>query len=98
VQIEIYQHHDPRGQMGPHKLTLEYFFSKIRGPISIKIDANYPCIKGIQVCLDKGTDPHQMGDDNKNSNIGWPGHLKILFSRTKHPEKLKFTRKLPDRV
>jgi hypothetical protein len=47
-------------------------FPKTRWLISIKIDANYPCIKGIQVCLDKGTDPYQRGDDNKNANIGWP--------------------------
>jgi hypothetical protein len=47
--------------------------------------------KGIQVCLDKGTDTHQRGDNDKNANIGWPGHLKILFSRTNDPEKFKFT-------
>jgi hypothetical protein len=26
-------------------------------------------MKGIQVCLDKGTDPHQKGDNHKNANI-----------------------------
>jgi hypothetical protein len=72
-------------------ISLYWNFSpKTRRPISIKIHAKYPCIKGIQVCLDKGTDPHQRGDNNKNANIGWPGHLKI-FSRTNDPEKLKFT-------
>jgi hypothetical protein len=34
-------------------------FSKTNRPISIKLDANYPCMKAIQVCLDKGTDPHK---------------------------------------
>jgi hypothetical protein len=47
-------------------------------------------MKGNQVCLDNGTDPHQRGDNHKNANIGW-GHSKILFSRTNDPEKLKFT-------
>jgi hypothetical protein len=86
------------GQMGLqfgkkllHKLVLEkVFFSKTSRPISIKLDANYPCMKGIQVCLDKGTDTHQREDYHKNANIGW-GHLKILFSRTNDPEKLIFT-------
>jgi hypothetical protein len=45
-------------------------FSKTSWPISIKLDANYLCRKGIQVCLDKRTDPHQRGDDQKNANIG----------------------------
>jgi hypothetical protein len=26
--------------------------------------------EGIQVCLDKGTDPHQRGDNHKNANTG----------------------------
>jgi hypothetical protein len=26
--------------------------------LTIKLDAKYPCKKGIQVCIDKGTDPH----------------------------------------
>jgi hypothetical protein len=63
--------------------------------MSIKLDANYPCMKGIQVVvvfffLDKGTYPHQRGDNHKNANIGC-GYLKILFSRTNDPEKLKST-------
>jgi hypothetical protein len=47
-------------------------------------------MKGIQGCLNKGTDPNQRGDNQKNANIGW-NHLKILFSRTNDPEKLRFT-------
>jgi hypothetical protein len=47
-------------------------------------------MKGNQVSLDKGTDPHQRGDNHKNAKIGW-GHSQILFSRTNDPEKLKFT-------
>jgi hypothetical protein len=34
-------------------------------PISTKLDANFPCMKGIQACLNKGTDPqkckHRVG-------------------------------------
>jgi hypothetical protein len=73
-----------------HKFILEkIFFAKTSWPISIKLDVNYPCMKRIQVCLNKGTDPHQRGDNRKNANVGW-GHLKF-FSRTNDPEKLRFT-------
>jgi hypothetical protein len=64
-------------------------FSKTNRPISVKLDANYPYMNGIQVCLDKWTDPYQRRNSHKNANIGW-GHLKILFSRTNDPEKLRF--------
>jgi hypothetical protein len=55
----------PGSQMGPqlgktfklHKFILEKIFFRIGRPISIKLD--YPCMKGIQVCLVKGTVPHQ---------------------------------------
>jgi hypothetical protein len=47
-------------------------------------------VKAIQGCLDKGTDPHERGDNHKNANIG-KGHLKVLFSRTINLEKLRFT-------
>jgi hypothetical protein len=39
----------------------------------------------------KGIYLYQRGDNKKNANIGWPGDLKILFSRTNDPEKLKIT-------
>jgi hypothetical protein len=35
------------------------------------LDTNYPCMKGIQICLDKGTNPNQKGDNHKNANIAW---------------------------
>jgi hypothetical protein len=73
-----------------NKFMLKKIFSKTRRPISITLDVNYPCIKEIQVCLEKGTDPHKRGDNNKNANIGW-GNLKILFSRTNDSEKFRFT-------
>jgi hypothetical protein len=59
-------------------------------PILIKLDANHPFIKAIQVNSNKGPGPHQQEDNHKNANIGW-GHFKILSSRTNDPEKLKFT-------
>jgi hypothetical protein len=74
---------------------LEKIISKTNWPNSIEVDADYPYVKAIHVCLDKGTDPHQRGDNYKHANIG-KGHLKILFSRTNNLEKLRFTRKLPD--
>jgi hypothetical protein len=42
-----------------HKFILKKIFPETSRPISIKLNANFPFIKGIQVCLDKGTDPHQ---------------------------------------
>jgi hypothetical protein len=54
----------------------------------------YPWVKGIQVYLNKGPCPDHKGDNHKNVKLGW-GHLKV-FSRTKGPEKVKFTRKLSD--
>jgi hypothetical protein len=32
-----------------HKIILEKIFSKTTWSISVKLDANYPCIKGIQM-------------------------------------------------
>jgi hypothetical protein len=49
---------------------------KTSRPISIKLDANCPCMRGVQVCSNKGPGPHQKGDNHKNAIIGW-GCLKI---------------------
>jgi hypothetical protein len=46
--------------------------------------------KGNSSLLDKGTDPHQTGDNHNEANIGW-GHLKFLFSKTDDQEKLRFS-------
>jgi hypothetical protein len=66
-----------RGQIGPqlgktffNKLLLYKKLLQNQQAISVKLDANYPYMKAIQVCLDKGTDPHQRGDNHKNANIG----------------------------
>jgi hypothetical protein len=53
-------------------------------PNSIKLGTNYPWVKGIQVCSDKGPGLLQRGDNHKNVKMGW-GHLIIFFSRTIGP-------------
>jgi hypothetical protein len=53
-------------------------------PNSIKLGTNYPWVKGIQVCLNKGPGPLQRGNNHKNVKIWW-GHLKIFLSRTTGP-------------
>jgi hypothetical protein len=66
----------PRGQVSPQwgkpflhvfimEKPLEIFFRTSK-PISIKLDANHPCIKGIQVYTNKGPDTFQRGDICKN--------------------------------
>jgi hypothetical protein len=59
---------------------LKIFFRTSR-PNSIKLGTNYPWVKGIQVCSNKGPGPFQRGDNHENVNMGW-GHLKIFLSRT----------------
>jgi hypothetical protein len=49
-----------------------------------KVGTNYPWVKEIQVCSNKGPGPLQRGDNHKNVKIGW-GHLKIFFSITTVP-------------
>jgi hypothetical protein len=62
---------------------LKIFFSRTSRPNSIKLGSNYPWIKGIQVCTNKGPSPLQRGDNYKNVKMG-SGHLKF-FSRTTEP-------------
>jgi hypothetical protein len=70
-------------------------FSRTSQPKSIKLGTNYPFVKRIQVCSNKGSGPLQTGDNHRNVRKGW-GHLKILFLRTMKPEKLNFTWKYSD--
>jgi hypothetical protein len=60
------------------------FFFRTSWPNSIKLGTNYPWVKGIQVCSNKGPGPLQRGDNHKNVKMGW-GHLKIFSSRTTGP-------------
>jgi hypothetical protein len=54
---------------------------------SIKLNTNYPWVKGIQFCSNKGPGPFQRGDNHKNIKMGWD-HLNI-FSRTTGPSLTK---------
>jgi hypothetical protein len=56
------------------------FFSRTSGPKSIKLGTNYPWVKEIQVCSNKGPGPLQRGDNHKNLKME-VGNLNI-FSRT----------------
>jgi hypothetical protein len=54
-----------------HWKYLKIFFSRASWPNSIKLATHYPCVKGIQVCSNKGPDPLQKGDNYKNVKMGW---------------------------
>jgi hypothetical protein len=49
-----------------HKKYLKHFLSRTTGTISIKLGTNYPWIKGIKVCSNKGPNPFQREDNQKN--------------------------------
>jgi hypothetical protein len=66
------------------------FFSRTRWPISIKLDAYHPWVKGILNYSKQGPGPLQRGDNHKNAKMEW-GHLKILLSRIIEIEELIFT-------
>jgi hypothetical protein len=61
-----------------HREFLRIFFSRTNRPESIKLGTNYPWVKGIQVCSNKGPVPLQVGDNHKNVKMGW-GSFKNLF-------------------
>jgi hypothetical protein len=63
---------------------LKIFFFRTSKPNSIKLGANYPLVKGIQVYSNKGPGPCHRGDNHKNVKMGW-GHFRIFFSRTTGP-------------
>jgi hypothetical protein len=73
-----------------HKIFSKTSPLQIRKLHSIKLDTNYPWVKGIQVRLNKGSGPLQSGENYKNVKMGW-GHLNIFFSRITCPEKLKLS-------
>jgi hypothetical protein len=67
------------------KNLLKSFFSRISWQISIKLDTNHPCIKGIQVHMNRGPGYLQRGDNCKNRVVSF------FFSGNTKPEKLRFT-------
>jgi hypothetical protein len=52
-------------------------FSRTGRPKSIKLGTDYPWVKGIQLCSNKGPGPLQRGDNHKNVKLRW-GHLKYF--------------------
>jgi len=56
--------------------------------MSTNLGTEYPWVKGIKVCSNEGPCPLPRGYNQERANIGW-GHLKIFFSRTTRPEKMK---------
>jgi hypothetical protein len=66
--------HSPRGDNSErvklHLISLKIFFSRTSRPNSIKLGTNYPWVKGIQVCSNKGPCPLQRGDNHKNVKMG----------------------------
>jgi hypothetical protein len=64
----------------------EFFFSRTRRPISIKLGINHFWVKGLQNCSNKGPGPLQRADKLKNEKKMVWGHLKIFLSRTTESE------------
>jgi hypothetical protein len=50
-------------------------FFRAKRPISIKFGTDYPWVKGIINCSNKGSGPVQIGNNYKDENLGL-GHLK----------------------
>jgi hypothetical protein len=50
---------------------LKKMFSRTSIPISIKHGINYPSVKGILNCSNKGPGPLQRRDNLKNTKMGW---------------------------
>jgi hypothetical protein len=44
-----------------HRKFLKIFFSRTSRPKSIKLGTNYPLVKRIQICSNKGSGPLQKG-------------------------------------
>jgi hypothetical protein len=58
-------------------------------PNSIKLGTNYPWVKEIQVCSNKGPGPLQKGDNHKNVKMGW-GSFKNHILKNYEARKAKF--------
>jgi hypothetical protein len=72
-----------------HWKLLKIFFFRTSRPNPIKLGTNYPLVKGIQFCSNKGPGLLQRGGNFKNVKMGL-GHLKIFFSRTTLPILTRF--------
>jgi hypothetical protein len=72
MQIQVCTNHGPQGSGGAtigksflHVFILEKI-SRTSRPISIKLDTNHPCIKEIQICINRRSGSLQRGDNCKN--------------------------------
>jgi hypothetical protein len=74
----------------------KFFSSKTTETISVKLDANYPCLKGFKFTQIEG---HVIikGEIIKKCKRG-VGSFKDLFLKITGSEKLRFTSKLADSV
>jgi hypothetical protein len=55
------------------------FFSRTSWPNSIKLVTNYPWVKGIQLCSNKGPGPLQRGDNHKKCKNGMVSFKNLLL-------------------
>jgi hypothetical protein len=53
-----------------HRQFLKIIFSRTSRPKSIKLGTNYPLVKRIQVCSNKGPGLLQRGDNHRNVRKG----------------------------
>jgi hypothetical protein len=93
------QNPSPRGdnseRVNIHRKFFKIFFSRTSRPNSIKLNTNYPYVKGIQVCTNKGPGPLQRGDNHKNKKNGVGSFKNLLmknywakFNQTWHKSSL----------
>jgi hypothetical protein len=77
-----------------HWKFLKIFFSRTSGPNSIKHGTNFPWMKGVRLCSNKGTDPLQRGDNHKKYKNGMGSFKNLLqnhwanFNETWHKSSL----------
>jgi hypothetical protein len=62
------------------KKSLKDPFSRISWQISIKLDTNHPCIKGIEVYINRGSGHLERGDNCKNRVVSFDFFLMKLKS------------------
>ena len=61
-----------------HLKIFKIFFSRTSRPNLIKLGTYYPCVKGIQICSNKGPGPLLRGDNYK-SKIGVVSFKNLLL-------------------
>jgi hypothetical protein len=85
---------DNSGRVKIHWKFLNIFFSRTSEPNSIKLGTNYPWLKGIQVCSNKGSGPLQRGRSSQKCKNGVGSFKNLLqnhwdnFNLTWHKSSL----------